>query len=265
MYDQRVLVINSLAIRDNAGCSGNSVFGVVAARKLSNSLLLKGHNGGTTRVRVANPHASNQCIIRCVQRFYDTPESAFTFLLDGIHAERLSTYLQEFYGKRRTNCSSFAEYMRTGVFRECSEERENLSLSGGMNVYKGQEVRVGDVLAVLYYKRFARSRRIPHIRRHYRKNKKVARLDLRNLRGPELTFSADALFEEFSSGIYADYHFMFCVGRRRGQPVFVQQMGRHTPGETLDGKRAAIVVTLGMTSMGDDRVPAGMLIKRGRG
>lgn len=263
MYDRRVLVINSVAVRDNSGCSGGSVFGTVAARRLADGLQLKGHRGNILRVRTSNPHARHHCLIKCAQRVNDGPETAFFFVPRELHAERIARYLDEHYGKKRTNCCSFAEYLRTGVFRECEVARENLSLSGGMNGYRGEKVRTGDVLAIFYYKPFARSRQMEHIRRHYLKNKKTAGLDLRCVQSPKRTFTAEALVEEFSSGLYTDYHFMFCIGQRRGEPVFLQQMGRHTPGEVLDGKRAAIVATVGMVSMSDNRVPAGVLIKRG--
>jgi len=217
------------------------------------------------RLRVSNPNANHHCMVRCVQRVSDQPDTIVTFLIDEMYAERLSTYTQEFYGKKRTNCSAFAEYMRTGEFRECLEDRENIAFSGSMNVFASQRVRVGDTLAVLYYKKFARSRRLPEIQRHYRKNKKHVQHDLSKLKGPSrLRMTAEAFLEEYQSGIYADYHFMFCIDQYRGQPVFVQQMGRHRPGEPLGEERASLVFTIGMTNMSHPYVPAGMLIKRGR-
>lgn len=265
MYDTRVFCLVSLAIRDGSSCSGNSALAILPARKINGGLQIKNGHGHSMRVQVPNPNAEHHCMVRCIQRISGQRDTTALLLINETYAVRLATYILEFYGKQRTNCSAFAEYMRTGVFRECSPDRGGVVFSGSMNVFAGQKVQIGDTLAVLYYTKFARSRRLPEIRGRYRENEKYAQRDLSKLQSSsQQGMSADAFIEGYQSGIYADYHFMFCIDQYRGQPVFVQQMGLHQPGEPLGDERASIVFSIGMTNMSHPFVPATMLIKRGR-
>lgn len=188
-------------------------------------------------------------------------------MIDGTVAERLTTYLTQYYGVERTNCSTLAEYLRTGIFRPCDSSKHCVSISGGMNFYsRRQKVREGDVVALFYFDKRARSRRRPNTRKNYRLIQKHVGRQFGKLSGPRKTLSLEDLMHLCTNQVYGGYHFMYCIGRHEGQPMFIQQMGLREKGkeEGRDIFHVPVVVSVGMVDAVYDDVPAFVLIKRGR-
>jgi hypothetical protein len=176
---------------------------------------------------------------------------------------RIIDYMENYYGKCITNCSTLAEYLTTEQFRECDSRKDSFMFSRGLTGYTGQKIKPGDVLCILYYRSIVKNRRISDRRKHYIACKKGSRLDLRRLTGKNPnTFSPEEFLGLYRSRFFEDYHFMVCVGILNGQPVFIQQAGRHNP-ERDDITNMPIIVSVGMISFSHHDVPAFMFIKRG--
>lgn len=84
-----------------------------------------------------------------------------------------------------------------------------------------------------------------------------------NMEGIKKSFSAADLVAIYNSGICRDYHFMYCIGEKNGQPLFISQLGRHEPDLDMSKNAAPIVVSVGMIDV-YEHVPIFTLIKRGR-
>lgn len=214
-------------------------------------ILLKGKGG------IKGP----SIILYQLQTFHGI-EQRVVKMLDGVVAKRIIEYM-DYYGKYLTDCSTLVEYLKTGTFVECSPHNQSFTFSAGMNLYEGQKIEQGDSLCVLYYKRGILSHRIPAAIRNSCKGNMG--LPLHELKIPlkKRKVTHEELLNLYLSGLFYDYHFMFCLGIDNGMPILIHQLGREEPyegGETSP----AVIVTVGATNMYPSDLPACMFIKKGR-
>lgn len=158
---------------------------------------------------------------------------------------------------------------RTGAFTECDLSKISMMFSAGMNSYTGQKIEPGDSLCVLYYSERVMSRKhnVPlAIRGHCVRNRRsMGGLDKLRIPKGAVNLPPGKLLDLFRSGVFDDYHFMFCVGTENGNPVLIQQLGGDEPVEKDESKISPnIVVLVGMMNMYPTDTPACMFIKKGR-
>ena len=261
MFDKTVFRLSTISAIDSEGAWGDFVLEELAARKKSDYLIARNKDGGKFELRKCHPNKVH-LILSSIQDINGTRTENVMILCDELIAQRIITYKQEFFDKKRTNCSTLAEYLRTGVFQECDPDRSSFMFSGGVNHYTGQKIRSGDTLCVLYFPKWVDSRYFTGkaARTHYRRVRGM-RGDLSKLKGERFHLSPENLLESCCSGPYSDYHFMFCIAIRNGQPIFIQQLGLNRPNEREKGK-APIVITVGMIDVTGEHAPAHVFLKR---
>jgi len=265
MFTDNVFFLSTSIIRERGRFAWRSSGGLLAARKVGDGLLMKDVRGNDLKVRTGKAGADKHLILNHTQQVFGARTTRMVRLDDAVLTERIIAYLREYYGKCRTNCATFAEYLRTGNFCECHPDKLGLMFLGSMNRYTGQKVRPGDSLCILYYSAWGRSRRVSSaMRNQCRKNGGDPTSDLRKLKGGrDYTLSPEQLLEQYRSAVFADFHFMFCIGTHDGEPVFIQQMGLKDPEDTENLN--PIIVSIGMNDLRNDGAPpAYLFIKRGR-
>ncbi|HUY05395.1 MAG TPA: hypothetical protein VMV62_01620 [Candidatus Paceibacterota bacterium] len=263
MFINNAFFLFTQAVKDRQFGGGHFTFEALSTRRMHNGLLVKDTRGNSFEMKTGKQNADMHLILHYGQDVHGSYTSR-TIRLNDLFAERVVTYLRDYYGEYHTNCSTFVEYLRTGNFCECDAERLSFMLSGGMNRYTGQKIRPGDSLCIFYYNKWGRSRKgHKTLRNHYRKKDKNVSGDLEKLKSVTgYRFSSEELLKTYRHVVYADYHFMFCIGIHDGQPVFIQQMGLNDSRESTD--LTPIIVSVGMTNMSNQDIPACMFIKRGR-
>jgi hypothetical protein len=187
-------------------------------------------------------------------------------ITDKLLVERIKRYWDEYFGVRYTNCSSFANYLTTGVFVECEVEKGLLVIEQGMRPYEmASRVDVGDMVCLFYADdQRARSRANPYAKR-YRQAKK-RQYDGEGFAGAvamELksrSFSPDEIRLMHSWSWVRDFHFMVCVAKWRNQPIWISQVGRVAPGE----EQVMFSLTRGVKDTYGPEVPVFALIKKRR-
>jgi hypothetical protein len=225
---------------------------------LSNGSYLRspdGHSFG--RISRKLPHVIYRCEMD--QRCY------IGSITDAELVERTVEYMGRYHGKRYTNCSSFAHFLTTGTFIECSVEHNLLVLEQGMRVYSGQKADVGDMVCIIFANQDHLRSRKSRQRRAYLEAEKGRRLDGRfsnSLTASKEAFTAEEL-RGICRNIYShDYHFMVCVGKQHGQPVWIAQWGRFDPIDA-DG-HAPLILTVGEQDGYAYEVPLLTFIKKRR-
>jgi hypothetical protein len=190
-------------------------------------------------------------------------EKLMGVIKDPLLKSRLLEYLDQYLGKKYTNCSAFAHFLFTGEFIECEEENNLTVVRHHMQQYRNvQRVHIGDMLCVIHVRqRFAQSRRTGW-RNNYLKVKK-SRNDkgaclTRSLRTEEQVLSPEEILEFCKSPLMVDYHFMVCVDIKNGKPVWLSQLGRDDGKEEL----APLAITHGNEDLRPNEVPLLTLIKR---
>lgn len=149
---------------------------------------------------------------------------------------RIPRYLDEYFGVRYTNRSAFAHYLTTGNFVECQDAYDSLVAEQGMRPYEMvSRVDVGDMVCIMYANdSVARSRRNELMNRYRRAKKRWRETDgfagTREMRILPRSFSASEIHELFADRWLYEYHFMVCVARYCGQPVWLSQCGYVEPG-----------------------------------
>lgn len=194
-------------------------------------------------------------------------EKKFTgHITDKVLVERIKHYWNEYLGRYYTNCAAFAHYLTTGIFVECDPELGNLVIEQGMRPYEmASRVDVGDMVCILYaHDRTAKSRRNPYAHRYRRVRKH--RYDKDGFAGAaemglhQRAFSPGEIRKMYTDLWIRDYHFMVCVGKKQGEPVWLSQGGYAKPGE----EPVAFSVTCGETDSYLRHVPVFSLIKKRR-
>lgn len=265
MFRNIGFVLSSSLTRDASGTMAAYAFEPLAARRVPHGFEMKDSRGNPYRMRAPVSRTDEYLLLQIRQTVFGV-KSLHTFTTEDIFAERIITYLRSYYGKRYTNCSTLAEYLRTGTFVECDREKRNFTFSGSLNLYRGEEVRPGDTVCTLYFGALATSRALHKTwRSHYRESEKNMHDTQGRLQGrkEKSRVTAAQLIEIQHLPMYDDYHFMFCIGIIRGEPVFIQQMGRNYRKEE-ELSRSPIVMSVGMTNVTHYDVPAAVFIKRGK-
>lgn len=235
-------------------------------REKDGGFVLK-ESGGRTLLRIKAKHLKKGAnLALCAQQIVFGKFDVVTRKINGVVSERIVEYMKQYYGKYRTNCSTFVEYLRTGVFTECDPESKHQIFSAGVNLFTTQKIEPGDSLCVLYYRKevMRRHERFREIRKHCRRNKKHSDLTCLDEKGVNKTLSAKKITSLCQSTIYGDYHFLFCIGIHNGEPILIHQLGFIEPGEQKQ-ETPAIVVSVGMTNpYSTSSIPGHMFIKKGR-
>ena len=187
----------------------------------------------------------------------------FGRITDKCIVDRFIVYMDQYYGKKYTNCAAFAHFLTTGEFIECSPERMFI-LERGMQLYRDQRVEVGDMLCIIYARdRLLRSRRM-QLRSSYLKVKKRRYDDERFRHSLALkgeTATAHELREIAEGPLATDFHFLVCAGRYDDTPIWLSQYGRHHPDTEVE---APMFISLGEHDGYPYQTPLLTLIKRRR-
>ncbi len=183
------------------------------------------------------------------QNFAEKKQLSVVKVSDKLTASRLLDYLQNHYGRKPTNCSTLARFLQSGKFEECDPRRRAMMFNDWLTPYSDEEISVGDVVCLLHYR--PSSNRLPI------KGMETVRdwmmEDIRSRLG-NVAISPILLREILRLGIHRDYHFLTCVAKKMNLPVFVEQYGRHSPGEK-ELRRVPIISAIGLQrpkSEGDD-------------
>lgn len=148
----------------------------------------------------------------------------------------------------RSNCSSFAEFLRTGRVRHIQKPENYFSYFGEMYHYRGQHLNFGDVLFIQYANDthfnngfFDTLKGVRIVQDAMEISKEIARTrNFLRYRGrssrclsPLKKFSRRDLMEIDKNIFFDDGHFLTCVGyeirQKTGnlEPVFLGQSGRN--------------------------------------
>lgn len=184
---------------------------------------------------------------------------------DTLLVERILRYWDEYYSVRYTNCSAFAHYLTTGKFVECDEKNRLLVIEQGMRPYElANRVDIGDMLCLLYTSNVIKSRRNEYANR-YRKVQKhradkggFAGTKVMKLKPRSYTPADIRTIQQLSW--CNDYHFMVCVAKWRGQPVWLSQNGFVPP----QGEKVSFAITVGEQDPYLLEVPVFTFIKKRR-
>ena len=204
-------------------------------------------------------------LILCAQQIVFGEFNIVARKIDGVVSERIVEYVEQYYGKYRTNCATFVEYMRTGFFTKYDSGSDHQIFSAGVNLYTTQKIEPGDTLCVLYYRKEVtrRHKRLREIRKHCRRNKKLSDLTHINEKSLSRTLSPKEITNLCQSTIYGNYHFLYCIGTNNGEPILIHQIGLIEP-EEQEQEKPAIVISIGTTNLYTNFIPAHMFIKKGR-
>jgi hypothetical protein len=229
----------------------------LSCRRITGGFLVKGSRGGFVHKMYCNELSAKEHLLLQYRHSYRGKTYEGLLRSETLIGERVITYLRNYSGKTVTNCATFAEYLRTGIFPEDSNRENGMLFRGGVSWWCGQKIHPGDVLAVLYFSDMGRTRvEGVGFRGPYVKNKKKKELlPIRQVRGE---IHNSTLVELFKSIPFGDFHFLHCLGHNNGQPVFVHQLG-----VAYSGERAPILITVGAMSPYAD-VPVCAFIKRAR-
>jgi len=194
-------------------------------------------------------------------------EKKFTgHITDKVLVERIKCYWDEYLGKYHTNCAAFAHFLTTGVFIEYDHEHKNLVIEQGMRPYEMTgRIDVGDMVCLMYADDRSWSSRKNPYSNSYRKARKH-RHDKDGFTGAsemklqQRSFSPEEIRKMYTDLGIRDYHFMVCVGKRKGKPVWISQGGYALPGE----EPVAFSMTCGETDPYLRHVPIIALIKKRR-
>jgi len=210
---------------------------------------------------------------RMVGKFKNKPALAYLCRIDGksyygnitdpLFVGRIMEYMALYYGKKYTNCSALAHFLATGEFRECEEENGLFVLTHGMQIYRRQKVRVGDMVCIVFANQKRLRSRTEAWRGYYMHAQKRRHMDgkfTNALRTTHSSFTAEQISLFIKDYRTDDYHFMVCIGMYNNQPVWISQWGRHRPGED----DVAITITIGNLDHYTDEVPLFTFIKRFR-
>ncbi len=263
MFVPNTYLLNTLVPAKGSTDRARFVFGRVSSRKNNDGLIVKDGRGACKYIKTPSLGRDRHLVLSYCHDVAGVEISEILKIEDEILANRIIDYVINYFAEVRTNCSTFVEYLRTGHFPGCEKEKGCLSFTGGMNLYSGQKIRVGDSICVFYYNHFAKSRLMfKKARNHYRLNRKKKDV-YSNMEGMKKSFSASDLVTMYNSGLCRDYHFMYCIGEKDGQPLFISQIGRHEPEIGMSLNVTPIVVSVGMIDV-YEHVPIFTLIKRGR-
>lgn len=180
--------------------------------------------------------------------------------------ERINHYMQHSVGSAETNCSAFAHYLFTGELIDCRTVRRGLVLRHNMRPFEmSSRVDVGDMVGLIYQnKRVALSRQHEYSSRG-RQNQKLrhqhgAFTCTASLRWQHRPISP-AEFLDMHEGLSApDFHFMVCVAKLDGEPVWLSQTAYLYPHEPPD----TFAITVGLYDPFPWNVPIAAFIKKVR-
>ncbi len=187
-------------------------------------------------------------------------------ITDKILVERIKKYWDDYFGKYHTNCSSFAQYLTTGTFIECESKYGSLVVTQGMRPYEmASRIDVGDMVCLLYAdKQIAKSRKHTFGKIYNRQQKHRHRHgEFTGAKAMNLyrrVFTPQEIRDMNTHLCASDFHFMVCVGRHQGHPVWLSQAGYAGRGED----QIPFSVTRGEVDGYPGDVPMVALVKKRR-
>lgn len=186
-------------------------------------------------------------------------------ITDKTLVSRIITYLDGYYESTWNNCATLAQYLATGDFIPCNERPRFFAWESGMRPYElVSDVRVGDTVCLLYADdKRCQSRtnamRARYMRARSRRRKQGDFVETVESLLVRRSLDAHAIMEIYRDPRIHDYHFMTCVTKVDGEPVWLSQNGFTRPGETT-----SLSLVVGQSDSYPDRVPIFAFIKRRR-
>lgn len=181
MYTQNAFLLTSYVEKDGSVGEGWSVFETLVSRKTRSHLLFRDDRGEDVAHMPIPTGRGPYLLVHQRQELFGE-SSTRLFRVNDRFAKRIITYITDYYGTEFTNCSTLAEYLRTGIFLGKNGTDCGIGFTAGMSLYAGQKIRPGDTLAILYYNKNGRSRRVSRVRAHYRRNSKNQKGNLASLK-----------------------------------------------------------------------------------
>ncbi len=184
-------------------------------------------------------------------------------ITDKLIVSRVLAYMENYYGKQITNCSSLANFLTTGIFVECAPLHRYLVITQGMRVYNGQKIAVGDMVCMMFANEQYMESRKNRLRPDYMKVKKKRRASEQfgnSMATVREVYTANEIENLYRDTRVDGFHFMVCVAKHEGKPVWLSQRGWYRP----DGLSTPLVLTIGMHEGYKEDVPLVTLIKKRR-
>jgi|GEM_PF-1209645 len=168
-------------------------------------------------------------------------ERIHVWITDSLLRDRIRIYWTEHFGQEDTNCAAFAQFLLTGNFVKCNGRgKNNMVFQHGMQPFaQANRIDVGDVCCLLYgHEQIASRKFASHCIETANKfqRAKKARSDKRDFRGcvrptdKRYSWTAQQIRELADEAINVDFHFMVCVAKKGGQPIWLSQCGYHEQG-----------------------------------
>lgn len=184
--------------------------------------------------------ADHPVFVVTAQNFAGKKQISVVEITDVPIASRLLSYLQNHYGTKHTNCSTLARFLYSGKLEECDPGKNAMMFDEQLTPYKGEGLAIGDVICLLRY----RSPKIQTPKSDQEILREWITEDIRKRLESE-SISPIMLREIIKIQIVRDAHFLVVVAMQKGLPVFIEQYGRHVPGEK-ELRRVPIVTAVGL-------------------
>lgn len=241
-------LLTTSVTKSSVACGGIlQTFGIFPTERIEGGLILTDSQGGGLKVLTRDNEGEEHFILQYLQGIRGAEITGAIKLCDRTLALRITTYLKEYYGTCRTNCATLAQYLKTGTFVPCDYAGEHsFVVSGEFDAYRGQRLELGDRVCLLYYKENVLDQEdLGYSYEHCHENKLSVGDDWGKIRLAEITVNAEEICAQYNLGIYADFHFLTCVGSHGDEPIFIQQMGLHDPARGGKPMFSPIVLSVG--------------------
>ena len=161
---------------------------------------------------------------------HGSPDEDYSLVQDKIISTRLKSYINGYYGRYITNCSTLARFLFDSNFAECSKSNGHFTFDRDFTIYTGQEIVIGNVMLFMFNKLMAKSGS-SDLTKHFM-------LLTRNMLFPEDNngrLSSDQMQAVYKRNYhnyhFDDFHLMTCIGVRDDETAFISQTGMSYPGD----------------------------------
>ena len=245
-------LLTTSVVKNGIVCGGTfQTFAQFPTRRVRDGLVLTDDAGLKLKVLTSDRSGNNHLILQYLQDIGGKETVGALKVLDPVLARRIVEYVTVYYGKARTNCGALAQFLKTGEFTQSGYlSRHAFIVDGAFDVYEDQRIGLGDRVCLLYYDKALRENpKLSTLHELYDERLRTARESWRNTGHRVIPTHALEICAQYDLGIYADFHFLTCVGSREGEPVFIQQMGIHDPATGRSVVHAPIILSVGTVSV----------------